>query len=127
MMQRSRAQRPPRAVPTPTEEVIHRAVAAHLARRALGDVVHWHVPNGELRRPGVAGKLRAMGTRAGMPDMMLLRQGQLYGLELKREGGRVSEAQRATLADLEASGATVAVAYGLDDALCRLKGWGLIR
>jgi hypothetical protein len=59
--------------------------------------------------------------------LFVLHSGQLYGLELKREGGRVSEAQRQTLSDLEKAGARTAIAYGLDDALGRLRQWGLIR
>jgi len=110
-----------------SEEAIHRAVVEHLARRAPLGVVYAHVPNGEARGPGVGGKLKAMGVRSGMPDLIALYAGQFYGLELKREGGRLTEAQRKTLADLEAAGALTAVAYGLDDALGRLADWGMIR
>jgi hypothetical protein len=35
--------------------------------------------------------------------------------------------QRDAHAALVAAGATVAVAYGLDDALARLEAWGLVR
>ena len=114
-------------LPAPSEATIHRAVVAHLEHRATAGVVAWHTPNGEARGAGVGGKLRGLGTRAGMPDLLLLRAGRLYGLELKRAGGRVSPAQSAMLASLEAAGATVAIAYGLDDALGRLLAWGLIR
>lgn len=79
------------------------------------------------RSPGVGGKLKALGTRPGMPDLIALHAGQFYGLELKREGGRLSDTQRKTLTDLDAAGAVTAVAYGLDDALGRLTEWGLIR
>jgi hypothetical protein len=114
-------------LPVPTEETVHRAIVAHLAHRGAAGVVWWHVPNGEARHAAIGGKLRALGTRKGMPDLMFLRAGTLYALELKREGGKLSEAQRAMLAELEAAGAVVAVAYGLDDALSRLGKWGLLR
>ncbi|MBL8565883.1 MAG: VRR-NUC domain-containing protein [Hyphomicrobiaceae bacterium] len=110
-----------------SEEAIHRTVVAHLARRARPGVVYAHVPNGEARGAGLGGKLKALGTRAGMPDLIALHAGQFYALELKREGGRLTESQRQTLADLEAAGALTAVAYGLDDALGRLSSWGLLR
>jgi hypothetical protein len=35
--------------------------------------------------------------------------------------------QQIQRAALVAAGATVAVAYGLDDALAQLEGWGLVR
>ena len=114
-------------LPEPTEEITHRAVVAHLERRALPGVFFIHVPNGEFRRPGAGGRLRAMGTRAGVPDLLLLRAGRLYGLELKRQSGKVNDAQRETMADLTNAGATVAVAYGLDQALAQLTAWGLLR
>lgn len=111
----------------PTEETVHRAIVAHLARRAANGVVWWHVPNGEARHAAIGGKLRGLGTRRGMPDLMFLRAGTLYALELKREGGKVSDAQRSMLAELEAAGAVVEVAYGLDEALGALQRWGMIR
>jgi hypothetical protein len=122
---RSRSRKP--RIPAPNEETIHRAIVAHLVHRAGGGVVWWHVPNGEARHAAIGGKLRALGTRRGMPDLMFMRAGTLYALELKREGGKVSDAQRAMLAELEAAGAVVAVAYGLDDALAKLGSWGVLR
>ena len=110
-----------------TEEAIQRDVVRHLQVRAAPGTLYWHTPNGELRHKGTAGKLKAMGTLAGMPDLMLLRNGELYALELKRDGGRLSDAQRLRLEQLAAAGAQTAVAYGLDAALKVLKGWGLIR
>ena len=114
-------------VPTPTEEAVHRAIVAHLSHRAAPAVVWWHTPNGEARHAAIGGKLRALGTRRGMPDLMFMRAGTFYALELKREGGKVSDAQRSMLAELQAAGAVVAVAYGLDDALWRLGEWGILR
>jgi hypothetical protein len=57
---------------------------------------------------------------------MVLHQGQLYALELKREGGRPSEAQLACLTAMERAGAFTAVAEGLDRALACLEAWGLL-
>ena len=121
-----RRSKPPR-LPEPSEEMVHRTVVAHIERRAMPGVVHFHVPNGEARGRGVGGKLKAMGTRAGVPDLLIVHRGCLYALELKRTGGRLSDAQRTTLAEFEAAGARTAVAYGLDEALGRLTEWGLIR
>lgn len=116
----------PRA-PAPTEETVHRAIVAHLLHRSCPGVVWWHTPNGEARNAAIGGKLRGLGTRRGMPDLLFLRSGRLYALELKREGGKVSDAQRTMLMDMEAAGAVVAVSYGLDDALNRLEVWGVLR
>jgi hypothetical protein len=85
------------------------------------------VPAGEARGPGVGGKLKGMGVKPGWPDLLLVKDGVLHGLELKAEGGRVSPAQRACHGELATAGGLVAVAYGLDAALAQLKAWGMVR
>jgi hypothetical protein len=99
----------------------------HLTVRAVPGLLWWHTPNGGYRNAGEAGRFRALGVKAGVPDLLALHGGRLFALELKAERGRVSQAQEAMLADLEAAGATVAVAYGLDDALATFVRWGLLR
>jgi len=132
-------QPPPNAPPAPpashtrrnavsaalTEADVHLAVVAHLRARCRPDV-HWHHPaTGELRDPGTARKLQRMGVKPGLPDFLLLIEGRLHGLELKRvRGGRVSPDQKAMHVELVAAGAVVAVAKGLDEALSVLTSWG---
>ena len=111
----------------PSEDQIQRAVADYLRLRGVRGLVWWHTPNGELRRPGIGGRLKAYGARAGMPDVMLIHKGRTYALELKTEQGRVSGAQRAVHEDLKEAGAEVWVAFGLDAALGQLKKWGVVR
>lgn len=54
----------------------------------------YHVPNGGSRHKAEAGRLRAEGVKAGVPDLCLpVARGQYHGLyiELKRQrGGRTS-------------------------------------
>jgi len=115
-----------RSVDGPTEEEIHRSVIAWLERRGADRVFFFHVPNGEIRHRGAAGKLKAMGTRAGVPDLVLIRDGHAYGLEIKAAGGRQSPAQRNVEQQWERAGATYAVTHGLDYALDQLREWGLL-
>lgn len=116
-----------RRAPGPTEDQIQRAVADYLRLRAVPGVVWFHPPNGELRRPGTGGRLKAYGARAGMPDLMIIRGGRTLALEIKTEHGRISPAQRAVHADLKEAGAEVWVAFGLDAALGQLRKWGVVR
>jgi hypothetical protein len=109
------------------EEQIQAALVLHLTVRAVAGLVWWHTPNGGNRSVAEAGRFKALGVKAGVPDVLALHAGRLFALELKAERGRVSEAQEAMLADLEAAGATVAVAFSLDDALATLMRWGLIK
>ena len=78
-----------------------------------------HSPNGGKRDPRTAGKMKLMGTKPGFPDLVLYeKRGDYTGLviEMKKEGGRVSDYQKAWLAILEDQGCLVAVAYSLDEA-----------
>jgi hypothetical protein len=109
------------------EQEIQRALFQHLAIRAASSVFGFHPANGGWRTATEAAILKGMGVRAGIPDIIIIHAGKCYALELKAPGGRLTPVQRVTHAALAAAGATVAVAYGLDDALARLEGWGLLR
>jgi hypothetical protein len=62
------------------------------------------IPNGGARHKAIAGKLRAEGVRAGVPDICLpVPRGEYHGLfiELKRpKGGHVSEEQEAWISEV---------------------------
>jgi hypothetical protein len=108
------------------EAGIQRATVDHLYLRARPGV--WWAAINNNPRSVVAGALaKAAGCKAGLPDLLLLRRGQLYALELKADGGRVSPVQKACHAELRDAGAEVAVARGIDEALAQLEEWGLIR
>jgi len=110
-----------------SEEKIQAAVIQHLELRSRPGVVFWHTPNGGWRRPAEAGRFKALGVRAGMPDLMLLANGQLFGLELKAAGGKLSPSQIEAHEAMRAAGATVETATGLDAALEALERWNLFR
>lgn len=106
-----------------SETAIHIAVAEHLRLRAPAGMVWWHTPNEGARTPSEAARLKAMGVKAGIPDLMLVHGGKLYALELKAERGVISKNQQAMLSALSTAGAVVAVAFGLSKALATLEQW----
>ena len=79
----------------------------------------FHVPNGELRSKGVGGRLRAMGTLAGVPDLLLaVPRGPFCGLAIEMKGARAdgslgdtSPRQRTVLSLFERWGWAVAVCW----------------
>lgn len=83
------------------------------------------VPNGGARSAAVAGKLKAEGVKAGVPDYILpVRRGPCPGLalELKSKSGRgATEEQQDWLAHFAAQGWRAALAYGAEEA------WEVIR
>ena len=68
-----------------------------------------------------------MGVRPGVPDLIVIRDGLPFALELKAEGGQLSAAQSEALEAMRAAGADVEVAHGLDAALRWLTERGILR
>jgi hypothetical protein len=109
------------------EEQIHRAVISHLAIRSMPGVFYFHPANGGRRTKAEAGIFKALGVRAGVPDLIVLYRSQVFGLELKAATGELTPLQRQTLNDMEVAGARTAVAHSLDEALVTLECWGVLR
>ena len=109
------------------EQQIQRAVFEHLAIRAASTAFAFHPANGGWRSRVEAAILKGMGVKPGVPDIIAIKDARCYALELKGSGGRLTPVQRDVHAALVVAGATVAVAYGLDDALAQLEAWGLLR
>ena len=109
------------------ETQIQRAVIEHLARRARPGVFAFHVPNGGWRSRVEGAILKAIGTVAGVPDIVCIFQGRVYALELKAGRGRLTDVQRVVHERLREAGANVAIAHGIDQAVARLEAWNLLR
>jgi hypothetical protein len=109
------------------EAAIQRAVFAHIRARGAPGVFAFAVPNGGYRRAVEAAILKGMGVVAGVPDVIAIHEGRVYGLELKVEGGRATPKQQEAIAAMEAAGAFTAIAEGLGRALAVLEAWGLLR
>lgn len=87
----------------------------------------YHIPNGGSRSKSEAGRFRAEGVKAGVPDICLpVARGGYHGLyiELKRvKGGRVSTAQQGWIAALRDQGYYACVCKGWDDAAGAIKAY----
>ena len=65
----------------------------------------YHVPNGELRDPITANKLKAMGVVAGVPDIVFHFRARTYFFEFKKpETGKASKAQLKIHSALDSQG-----------------------
>lgn len=83
------------------------AVASHFKALecVLKTFTFFHVPNGGLRSKSAAAKLKAMGVRAGVHDLVfLLNGGGCLLIELKNSKGRPSENQKAFFGIVEKLG-----------------------
>jgi hypothetical protein len=109
------------------EAAIQRAVFQHLRARAAPGVFAFHPANGGYRKPVEAAIMKGLGVVAGVPDVFAVHNGRCFALELKAEGGRVTDKQLATIAALREAGAFVGIAEGINRALACLEAWGLLR
>lgn len=114
--------------PPPLEFHEH-CVLADICRRWLDP--RWrftHIPLGEHRTDATAGRLNRMGVTPGWPDFMFVGPNRaVFWLELKRRGGRLSEAQIDLGAHLAACGFAYFVTNSVKGAVDELKALGILR
>jgi hypothetical protein len=110
-----------------SEQAIQRAIFQHLRARGAPGVFAFHPANGGYRKPVEAAIMKGLGVVTGVPDVIAIRDGCVFALELKAEGGRATDAQLACIAALREAGAFTCIAEGLDRALACLEAWGLLR
>jgi hypothetical protein len=85
--------------PEPKELQLHIALAERLRWQVRPGVIWMHIPNGELREDALGAKLKAMGVRPGVADLMFIWRDKaaaldLLFLELKARRGRQTPAQK---------------------------------
>ena len=105
----------------PTEADEQRVLAAYLDHLGL---LWQHPPNEAKRTPQAGRRMKALGMKAGCPDVLIFsrppakRECCGLAIELKRtQGGAVSPAQTRWLADLRKEGWMTAVCKGADEAI----------
>jgi len=126
--------------PQEREQDLHEACAEYLWRVVLPPAKWTCIALGAIQLSGPQrAKLSRMGVQASWPDFIVVHNG-IYGLELKRPGGRLSvnrlyRTRRGTLRErigqetmfeeLQAAGMAVRVCMSLDDVKGALHAWGV--
>ncbi len=84
-------------------------------RQSWPDVLIFAIPNGSYRSKAAAGRLKAEGVVAGIPDLFV--PAWHLWVEMKRsKGGALSSDQKPMISYLESVGYCVIVGKGADDA-----------
>lgn len=111
------------------EALIQARVVVALRRAGIR---FWHTPNEGKHTPAYRAKLHTLGVESGVPDLVIVTPPPVGGfvgtaLELKTATGRLSKTQSEWLAAFTGFGWAAAVAYGLDDAMAKLRllGYGV--
>lgn len=107
------------------EQALQREVVRYLALVLDRSVFFFHPANGGYRTPIEASMFVAMGVVAGVPDLILVHKGQTYGIELKAEGGRLTDIQRETHGRMRKAGTKIAIAKSLDEVIGLVRSWEL--
>lgn len=133
-----------------SEEKLHRELVKLLRATLPKPWLVFHIPNGGGRSKAEAGALKAMGTMAGLPDLLVMGPAEtlvgpphkttrphIIGLELKappamlqsgkpsRAKPRVSDAQRDAIEALEQVGIPTFVVRSIDEAVDVLRKQGV--
>lgn len=111
----------------PKELVLHLRLAGFI-RSHIRDGWKWtHLASGERRDTRTAAKLKAMGLACGWPDILLLSPaGVAHFIELKRVGGKLSEAQEGFQRWCNSNGIAHVVASTFEAALGALRRWNAL-
>ena len=87
----------------------------------------YHIPNGGKRGKIEAARFKAMGVKAGVPDLCLpVPRGGYHGLYIemkRREGGKLSKDQKKWIDGLHGNGYCVCRCDGWEQAVAVLEGY----
>src|SRR3954447_4574210 len=99
-----------------TEEALHRACVELLRLyEARGLLTFTHPANGAHKNPATAGRMKALGQRAGVSDLLVWAVGaRHFAVELKSDRGRLSAAQAAWMDRMTHLGFRVHVCRSLE-------------
>lgn len=108
------------------DEVDLQVAVAEFLDLAMPENARWfHVPNGELRHPAVAGRLKAMGVKPGVGDVIVLHGPAYIWVELKTSVGKLSDDQVAWRAFCKAHGSPWALCRSVLEVEDFLRACGL--
>jgi len=110
----------------PYEKDIQKAIVNYITY-ACPSVLVFAVPNGSIRTAGGRAGNAVPGLLPGVADLCLIGPGQrVWFIEVKRPGGKISQAQKEFWTSCRARDIPYDVVYSLDEAMATLHEWGLI-
>lgn len=110
------------------EYELQKTLVKHLQIRQRPNVYWCAIPNGGGRTSAKTGAhLKAMGLRAGAPDLLVIVNGTAWGIELKAgKRPQLSDVQLQTCIEWNKAGGEYHAVTGLDSALQFLEDIGAI-
>jgi hypothetical protein len=110
------------------EEDLQKTIVRFLGTALPPDSFMFAVPNQRgTRKKFEMGILKALGVRAGTPDLVILHRGRFFGLEVKApQGGRLSDNQADAADAIVNAGGFYSVVRSVEEVERCLRGWGVI-
>lgn len=123
------------------EQVVHEEVAKFLAACLLPPVMWNCFPLGHVSlSPAQLARLQRAGLQAGWPDFLVIFGGLIFGLEIKRVGGKLSKTrqyrtkrgqlrivlgQEEVFPKLDRAGMKIAVVHSVEETMAALGRFGI--
>lgn len=103
---------------------LHCAVAEYLDL-ILGRGVWWTTFPAGGGGKARGGRLKSMGLKAGVPDILIIHDGRPLWIELKTPKGRISDVQILTHGDIVNAGGEVVVCRSVEQVEDALRDWSV--
>lgn len=96
-----------------SEDLNQIVIATYLRKLQIeNDFIFFHIPNGGSRSKSEAGRFKAMGVLAGVPDLQIIAKNKAFFIELKTNTGSLGKAQKELHPRIEALGFKIYTVYG---------------
>jgi hypothetical protein len=102
------------------------AIARAIDLRKRPGLLWSALPFGEKRTLETGKRLKAMGVKAGFPDMLFLWAGRAIGLELKTADGKQTDSQKEVEEAWNRAGGIYRVVRSYEEAMSFLEGVGAL-
>jgi hypothetical protein len=103
------------------EDALQIAVVKLLSYQRVEGLVWTAVNPKPFKTPATAAKSKALGMRAGWPDLMFIYRGVPFAIELKSKHGRPSDVQTGMHVQMEAAGCAIFVCASVEEVLDALR------
>mgnify|MGYP003625222010 FL=1 len=109
-----------------TENQIQRQIKQYLDIVLLADSFWTAINPIPSKSIIAAANSKAMGMKAGVPDLLILHKGRTIWIEVKKEGGYLSRKQKEVHEKIAMAGGDVFTARSVEDVQKLLQKWGVI-
>jgi hypothetical protein len=127
--------------PEPAEMEVHVACAKVLDALLLPPAIWACYPAGQIKlSEAQMARYKRVGLKRGWPDLFIIYQALVFGIELKKRGGQLSktriardrrgqmriyEGQEDVFPRLFAAGMPIAIVHSVDEMLEQIQRWGI--